>query len=334
MVKQLLTVGFLITTYLFLSAQSILIGKVVDAIEHEPIPFANVILYKNGVQKWGVQSDFDGLYRLVAMEAGIYDVEISLVSYQKSHHAQVHLRAGHSIKLDIELKRDTFADAYPILGGKIPIVQISNTSIIMGRVTMNSESLPYINVVLLQGRMEVARVVTDADGLYRIIDLNSGTYDIEFSQIGYPKTRISNVKLVDNQCFTAHAEIKESNTQPFYFDRQLKRTDKQLDSVKQLPPKPLKYLGCRVTSGSHSPLFYISSCQMQVNPADTIVYAETPSPTESLQITNAQGQEMLYRTHLPTGTQKINVSNWATGVYKALFKEVEYHFNATFSIIR
>ncbi len=73
---------------------------------------------------------------------------------------------------------------------------------------------------------------------------------------------------------------------------------------------------------------------MQVNPTDTIVYAVTPVPMQSLQITNAQGQEMFFRTHLLAGMQKINVHNWAKGDYNALFKDGEFVFKTTFSITR
>jgi hypothetical protein len=259
MVKQFLIFGFLTTVCALLSAQSILFGKVTDAISHEPQPFVNVLLSKNGVPKLGVQSDFDGQYRLVAMEAGIYDIEFSLISYQKLRHQQVHLIANQSISLDIELKYDTVAAKYPIWVGKIPTVHVPNTSILMGRVTMNREPLSAVNVVLLQYGIPVAREMTDVDGLYRMTDLNAGNYDIDFSQIGCQTKRVSNIKLIDNQCFTAHAEMKEDSTFHADFDLGPKWNVKPLDSLQPLKsldlPKSIKF-SCGVTSGGHSALFY------------------------------------------------------------------------------
>jgi CarboxypepD_reg-like domain len=258
MVKQLRVFWLLTMACTLASAQSILSGKVTDAMNHEPLPFVNVLLSKNGVPKLGIQSDFDGQYRLVAMEAGIYDIEFSLISYHKCFRQQVHLIDNQSISLDIELKDDTAA-AYSIRVGKIPMVHVSNTSILMGRVTMNREPLSAVNVVLLQYGIPVAREMTDVDGLYRMTDLNAGNYDIDFSQIGCQTKRVLNIKLIDNQCFTAHLEMKEDSTFHADFDLGPKWNVKPLDSLQLLKPldlpKSIKF-SCGVTSGGHSALFY------------------------------------------------------------------------------
>ena len=50
--------------YLF-SQTGTLQGTIIDAMTNEPIPFANVVLTKNGNQSAGTTTDFDGKYILL-----------------------------------------------------------------------------------------------------------------------------------------------------------------------------------------------------------------------------------------------------------------------------
>ncbi len=56
-------------------------GTLDDGENKEPIPFAQVILWQNGVMVTGAQSDFDGRYRLVA-SPGVYQIEVRYVGYK------------------------------------------------------------------------------------------------------------------------------------------------------------------------------------------------------------------------------------------------------------
>lgn len=57
-------------------------GKVVNE-KDAGIPFANVVIYKNGVLVTGATTDFDGTYSISAVEPGTYDVEASYVGLKK-----------------------------------------------------------------------------------------------------------------------------------------------------------------------------------------------------------------------------------------------------------
>ncbi len=57
-------------------------GKVVNE-KGEGIPFANVVVYRNGVLQTGATTDFDGKYSVSALEPGSYDVEASYVGLKQ-----------------------------------------------------------------------------------------------------------------------------------------------------------------------------------------------------------------------------------------------------------
>jgi hypothetical protein len=56
-------------------------GAITDKNTKEPIPFANVVLYRNGNQVGGAKTDFDGKFQINSIEPGSYDVEFRYVGY-------------------------------------------------------------------------------------------------------------------------------------------------------------------------------------------------------------------------------------------------------------
>jgi hypothetical protein len=125
MAKQLFIFGLFATVCISASAQAILTGTVMDSVHKEPLPFANVALYKNGILKAGGQTDFDGIYRITEIDAGYYDVEFTYIGYEKFRHTWLQISAGQSLSLNAELKEDTIKKVvYCVFGKKIPIVKI------------------------------------------------------------------------------------------------------------------------------------------------------------------------------------------------------------------
>ncbi len=61
-----------------------LTGTIVDAKTNEPMPFVNIVVMQNGVQKGGAQTDMDGNYQIKPLAAGYYNVEARFVGYKKS----------------------------------------------------------------------------------------------------------------------------------------------------------------------------------------------------------------------------------------------------------
>ena len=56
-------------------------GKVTDVETGEPLPFVNVVLFLNGNQVTGGNTDFDGEYTIKPINPGSYDVLFSFVGY-------------------------------------------------------------------------------------------------------------------------------------------------------------------------------------------------------------------------------------------------------------
>lgn len=79
---------FLLASVLFIGSYSLaqtgvgtIRGAISDKDSKEPIPFANVILYRNGAQVGGAKTDFDGKFQINSIEPGSYDVEFRYVGY-------------------------------------------------------------------------------------------------------------------------------------------------------------------------------------------------------------------------------------------------------------
>ncbi|HJN63669.1 MAG TPA: carboxypeptidase regulatory-like domain-containing protein [Flavobacteriales bacterium] len=57
-------------------------GTVLDALSGEAVPFANVIIERNGTQTAGTTTDFDGKFTIKPIEPGTYTVKATFVGYQ------------------------------------------------------------------------------------------------------------------------------------------------------------------------------------------------------------------------------------------------------------
>ncbi|MDY0216807.1 MAG: mucoidy inhibitor MuiA family protein [Bacteroidales bacterium] len=67
---------------IIVDGQSALQGSISDNETGEPIPFANVIIFKNGEMITGTTTDFDGRYTIKPIKSGYYDVKVSFVGYE------------------------------------------------------------------------------------------------------------------------------------------------------------------------------------------------------------------------------------------------------------
>lgn len=144
----LLTLLFLGGSTLFAQTTGSLQGKVIDVGNDEGLPFANVVLEKEGVQISGTQTDFDGNYNFSNIDAGTYDVLVSYVGFPTVKTEGVVVRLGQVVRFDIEMEEGqnlTFTDS---LGNKsegvvvrayrIPLIEQDATS---GGQTLGSEDI-------------------------------------------------------------------------------------------------------------------------------------------------------------------------------------------------
>ncbi len=56
-------------------------GRVIDGVTGEPLPFANVAVYRNGKLETGTTTDFEGLYTIKPLKPGYINVKVGYVGY-------------------------------------------------------------------------------------------------------------------------------------------------------------------------------------------------------------------------------------------------------------
>jgi len=121
-------ITFTLLSVTFLTAQSSLEGKVIEAESGEPVIFGNVAIYKNGVLITGTETDFDGNYSMSNIDPGTYDVEASYIGFQPQRQTGVVVLAGKAIKLDFQLSTGVLLDVIEIVEYTVPLIEQDNTT--------------------------------------------------------------------------------------------------------------------------------------------------------------------------------------------------------------
>lgn len=142
----LLTLLFLGSSPLFAQTTGSLQGKVIDVGNDEGLPFANVVLEKEGVQVSGTQTDFDGNYNFSNVNAGTYDVLVSYVGFPTVKTEGVVIKLGQVVRFDIEMEEgtDALVDStgksveIVVRGYRIPLIEQDATS---GGQTLGAEDI-------------------------------------------------------------------------------------------------------------------------------------------------------------------------------------------------
>ncbi len=129
MLRKILYVVLALISASALYAQSGSIkGKVTDAEKNEPVPFANVVVERNGNQIMGTITDIDGNYTLKPVPAGRFTVLVSSVGYQKKQINGVLVNTGKIRFLDIEMGSTSIKlDEIEVVEYKVPLIDKDNT---------------------------------------------------------------------------------------------------------------------------------------------------------------------------------------------------------------
>ena len=122
-------------------------GKIFDATSKEAIPFANVVLEIDGVQKTGVSSDFDGVFKFVSLSPGSYDIRIKYIGYNDYLNQGVIVEANKTTFIDAALRKSiTELKTVDVISYKVPLISKDQTQS-GGTVTREEiENLPTRNV--------------------------------------------------------------------------------------------------------------------------------------------------------------------------------------------
>ena len=119
--------------------QSALQGYVSDRETEEPIPFANIVIYKNGEMITGVTTDFDGRYTIKPIKSGYYDVKVSYIGYENIEMKGVVLNADKITFQDFKIQPSTMLlQEVQIVEYKVPLIDKDN---IVSGGTITSEEI-------------------------------------------------------------------------------------------------------------------------------------------------------------------------------------------------
>ncbi len=83
-------------------------GQVLDSITEKPLIFANVMLYQDEVLAIGTACDLKGEYQFLTVDPGVYDLEISLIGYQKKILREVKVKADKVTWNDVYAQEEQF----------------------------------------------------------------------------------------------------------------------------------------------------------------------------------------------------------------------------------
>ena len=132
-------------------------GVINDAMSGEPIPFANIIIEKDGDQYAGTTTDFDGKYTIKPIEPGSYSVKATFVGYQTIEITGVIISANKITFQDVKLQEGVALGEIRIIEYKKPLLDQDNLS---------GETKTAEEIVALPTR-SVASVASTTAGIYQ-----------------------------------------------------------------------------------------------------------------------------------------------------------------------
>ena len=121
-------------------AKGVLKGLVIDAKTNEPIPFCNVVVKQDGKQVHGGVTDFDGIYTIKPLPAGVYTVEIVFPGYRRFERDGIQVKASGFTILDVSMVSDTSLEG--LESSKIPIIMCGGIGFDGHRVTREELDSP------------------------------------------------------------------------------------------------------------------------------------------------------------------------------------------------
>ena len=97
-------------------------GKIMDIDADSPLPFASVVLFLNGNQVSGTNTDFDGEYTIKPVQPGTYDVLISFVGYQSQKITGVKVTANKIRFVNAELSAGVMMQEAEVVEYTVPLI--------------------------------------------------------------------------------------------------------------------------------------------------------------------------------------------------------------------
>lgn len=170
-------------------------GKIIDTETKESIPFANVIVSKEGLQKGGTVSDFDGNFTISPLVPGEYDVEVSYVGYAPYKIQGVVVKFETTTRLDINLVSESKVLEQDVIIYAEPLIDPDNTST---GAKLNSKEIEKIPTRSINAIAQTQAGVTTAD--------DGGAINLRGARSDATQYWINGVKLLPGQTPTVPIE--------------------------------------------------------------------------------------------------------------------------------
>jgi hypothetical protein len=97
-------------------------GKISDFDTGEPLPFASVVLFLNGNQVAGTNTNFDGDYTIKPISPGIYEVLLSFVGYQPKKITGVRINANKIHFVNGEISAGVMVQEAEVIEYAVPLI--------------------------------------------------------------------------------------------------------------------------------------------------------------------------------------------------------------------
>ncbi|BDS11629.1 TonB-dependent receptor [Aureispira anguillae] len=101
--KYIILITFVIIPYFIKAQTGIIKGKVVEASNNQPVPFANVIIDGTSI---GVVTDIDGNYKLTSLEPGLYNLSASFLGFKTAAKREIQVTNSKPANIDFLLEED------------------------------------------------------------------------------------------------------------------------------------------------------------------------------------------------------------------------------------
>ena len=158
MLRKIYLIATLVLTSSLAMAQSgTLKGVITDAMSGESIPFANIVIEKNGNQSAGTTTDFDGNYTIKPVEPGTYTIKATFVGYGTIEVTGVIVSSNKITFQDVKLQQGVAIGEVKVIAYKKPLLDQDNLS---------GETKTAEEIVALPTR-NIASVAASTAGIYQ-----------------------------------------------------------------------------------------------------------------------------------------------------------------------
>lgn len=103
-------------------------GKMIDKTNNEPLPFANIVVFKGGAQVAGTMTDMDGKYTISALAPGTYEIQASYVGYQPVKMSGIVVNDGKITFSDIKAGQGIDLEGFELFDYEVPLISKDQTS--------------------------------------------------------------------------------------------------------------------------------------------------------------------------------------------------------------